>query len=190
MGEHGSRFAWLRTIPHSLFLGRVWHGIATYVMWNCAHLFVQLIAFVSCLFKCQTVPRRQVSRRWLPHLLLCGFKLPLGQKRISSLSPPPGGRSLGEFHPVTVTVSLPPPPPPPPPQKPQPKIIKPNIAIIEMKSEKKDPPQLTVQVWSQDVSVVQTLGKTEKNAFLLRMGGMVLNTVLSFLKMPEAVLHK
>ncbi|XP_078240049.1 protein TALPID3 isoform X2 [Pogona vitticeps] len=75
---------------------------------------------------------------------LIPMAIPLGQKRISSLSPPPGGRSLGEFHPVTVTVSLP--PPPPPPQKPQPKITKPNIAVIEMKSEKKDPPQLTVQV--------------------------------------------
>ncbi|KAJ7345412.1 hypothetical protein JRQ81_001362 [Phrynocephalus forsythii] len=80
---------------------------------------------------------------------LIPMAIPLGQKQINGITPQPGGISLGEFHPVTVTTSIPPPPPPPPaspPQKPPPKLKKPNIAVIEMKSEKKDPPKLSVQV--------------------------------------------
>lgn len=44
-------------------------------------------------------------------------------------------------HPVTVTTSIPQVPPKPPAE-----VKKPNIAVIEMRSEKKDPPQLSVQV--------------------------------------------
>lgn len=44
-------------------------------------------------------------------------------------------------HPVTVTTCIPQVPPKPPTE-----VKKPNVAVIEMRSEKKDPPQLSVQV--------------------------------------------
>ncbi|XP_061468435.1 protein TALPID3 isoform X2 [Rhineura floridana] len=72
---------------------------------------------------------------------LIPMAIPLGQKQIDSILPQPARIRTGEFHPVTVTTSV-----PPAPSKPQLKIKKPNIAVIEMKSEKKDPPRLTVQV--------------------------------------------
>lgn len=53
----------------------------------------------------------------------------------------PAGVVVGKPHPVTVTTALPRVPPKPPDE-----IKKPNIAVIEMRSEKKDPPQLSVQV--------------------------------------------
>ncbi|CAI5764763.1 protein TALPID3 isoform X1 [Podarcis lilfordi] len=72
---------------------------------------------------------------------LIPMAIPLGQKQINSISSQPTGISIGDFHPLTVTSSV-----PPAPLKPQPKVKKPNIGIIEMKLEKKDPPKLTVQV--------------------------------------------
>ncbi|KAL8168748.1 UNVERIFIED_CONTAM: hypothetical protein K2H54_015425, partial [Gekko kuhli] len=72
---------------------------------------------------------------------LIPMAVPLGQKQISSISPEPSGIIIGKFHPVTVTTSVPPGPP-----KPQPHVQKPNIAVVEMKSEKRDPPKLSVQV--------------------------------------------
>ncbi|XP_060127133.1 LOW QUALITY PROTEIN: protein TALPID3 [Zootoca vivipara] len=72
---------------------------------------------------------------------LIPMAIPLGQKQINSNSSQPTGICTGEFHPLTVTSSV-----PPASLKPQPKVKKPNIGIIEMKSEKKDPPKLTVQV--------------------------------------------
>ncbi|XP_042308937.1 protein TALPID3 isoform X2 [Sceloporus undulatus] len=75
---------------------------------------------------------------------LIPMAIPLGQKQINGISPQPSGISIGEFHPVTVTTSVP--PPPPNLQKPQLNVKKPNIAVIHMKSEKKDPPKLTLQV--------------------------------------------
>ncbi|XP_053104548.1 protein TALPID3 isoform X2 [Hemicordylus capensis] len=72
---------------------------------------------------------------------LIPMAIPLGQKQIDRISPQPAGIMIGEFHPVSVTTSVPPAPP-----KPRPKMKKPSIAVIEMKSEKKDPPKLTVQV--------------------------------------------
>lgn len=54
---------------------------------------------------------------------------------------PPTGVIVNKPHPVTVTTSI-----PPSSRKTETGVKKPNIAVIEMKSEKKDPPQLTVQV--------------------------------------------
>uniref|UniRef100_H9GLI0 KIAA0586 n=1 Tax=Anolis carolinensis TaxID=28377 RepID=H9GLI0_ANOCA len=75
---------------------------------------------------------------------LIPMAIPLGQKQIDSIPPQPAGKSIGEFHPLTVTTSVP--PSHPPLQKPEPKAKKPNIAVIQMRSEKKDPPKLTLQV--------------------------------------------
>uniref|UniRef100_A0ACB8G685 Uncharacterized protein n=1 Tax=Sphaerodactylus townsendi TaxID=933632 RepID=A0ACB8G685_9SAUR len=72
---------------------------------------------------------------------LIPMAVPLGQKQINSIFPEPAGIIIGKFHPVTVTASV-----PPAPAKQQPSVQKPNIAVIEMRSEKKDPPQLSVQV--------------------------------------------
>nr|XP_060611124.1 protein TALPID3 [Anolis sagrei ordinatus] len=83
---------------------------------------------------------------------LIPMAIPLGQKQIDSIPPQPAGRSIGEFHPVTVTTSVP--PSHPPLQKPDLKVKKPNIAVIQMKSEKKDPPKLTLQA-SPESSLLQ-----------------------------------
>nr|KAF6500522.1 hypothetical protein HJG59_007250 [Molossus molossus] len=65
----------------------------------------------------------------------------LGQTQSNSDSMPPAGVIVNKPHPVTVTTSI-----PPSTRKTGTGIKKPNIAVVEMKSEKKDPPQLTVQV--------------------------------------------
>ncbi|NXT40925.1 TALD3 protein, partial [Pelecanoides urinatrix] len=72
---------------------------------------------------------------------LIPMAIPLGQTQISDISLQPAGLVIGKPHPVTVTTSLPQVPPKPPVE-----VKKPNIAVIEMRSEKKDPPQLSVQV--------------------------------------------
>ncbi|KAF1497080.1 TALPID3 protein, partial [Eudyptula minor novaehollandiae] len=72
---------------------------------------------------------------------LIPMAIPLGQTQISDVSLQPAGVVIGKPHPVTVTTSLPQVPPKPPVE-----IKKPNIAVIEMRSEKKDLPQLSVQV--------------------------------------------
>ncbi|KAM6068212.1 protein TALPID3 isoform 2-T2 [Theristicus caerulescens] len=72
---------------------------------------------------------------------LIPMAIPLGQTQISDISLQPAGVVIGKPHPVTVTTSLPQVPPKPPVE-----VKKPNIAVIEMRSEKKDPPQLSVQV--------------------------------------------
>ncbi|XP_074852390.1 protein TALPID3 [Carettochelys insculpta] len=72
---------------------------------------------------------------------LIPMAIPLGQTHINSILPQPSGVTIGKPHPVTVTTSVLPVPP-----KPQSKVKKPNIAVIEMRSEKKDPPKLTIQV--------------------------------------------
>nr|XP_048707942.1 protein TALPID3 isoform X7 [Caretta caretta] len=72
---------------------------------------------------------------------LIPMAIPLGQTQINGISPQSAGVIIGKPHPVTVIASVLPAPP-----KPQPKLKKPNIAVIEMRSEKKDPPKLTVQV--------------------------------------------
>uniref|UniRef100_A0A8C0HXE3 KIAA0586 n=1 Tax=Balaenoptera musculus TaxID=9771 RepID=A0A8C0HXE3_BALMU len=65
----------------------------------------------------------------------------LGQTQSNSDSMPPAGVIVNKPHPVTVTTSI-----PPSSRKTETGVKKPNIAVVEMKSEKKDPPQLTVQV--------------------------------------------
>lgn len=65
----------------------------------------------------------------------------LGQTQSNSDSVPPAGVIVNKPHPVTVTTSI-----PPSTRKTGTEVKKPNIAVVEMKSEKKDPPQLTVQV--------------------------------------------
>ncbi|NXC37930.1 TALD3 protein, partial [Penelope pileata] len=72
---------------------------------------------------------------------LIPMAIPLGQTQISDISVHPARVVVGKPHPVTVTTSLPQVPPKPPTE-----IKKPNMAVIEMRSEKKDPPQLSVQV--------------------------------------------
>ncbi|XP_009869963.1 PREDICTED: protein TALPID3, partial [Apaloderma vittatum] len=72
---------------------------------------------------------------------LIPMAIPLGQPQIRDVSPQPARVVMGKPHPVTITTSLPQVPPKPPVE-----IKKPNIAVIEMRSEKKDPPQLSVQV--------------------------------------------
>ncbi|XP_062944546.1 protein TALPID3 isoform X2 [Cynocephalus volans] len=65
----------------------------------------------------------------------------LGQTQSDSDSMPPAGVIVNKPHSVTVTTSV-----PPSSRKIETGVKKPNIAVVEMKSEKKDPPQLTVQV--------------------------------------------
>lgn len=65
----------------------------------------------------------------------------LGQTQSNSDSMPPAGAIVSKPHPITVTTSI-----PPSSRKPGTGVKKPNIAVVEMKSEKKDPPQLAVQV--------------------------------------------
>ncbi|KFV93767.1 TALPID3 protein, partial [Fulmarus glacialis] len=72
---------------------------------------------------------------------LIPMAIPLGQTQISDISLQPAGLVIGKPHPVTVTTSLPQVPPKQPVE-----VKNPNIAVIEMRSEKKDPPQLSVQV--------------------------------------------
>ncbi|NXO58246.1 TALD3 protein, partial [Aramus guarauna] len=96
---------------------------------------------------------------------LIPMAIPLGQTQVSDISLQPAGLVIGKPHPVTVTTSL-----PQVPQKLPVEIKKPNIAVIEMRSEKKDPPQLSVQVLpnvdidsisSDSVSVNHVLPGTE-----------------------------
>ncbi|XP_023371639.1 protein TALPID3 [Otolemur garnettii] len=65
----------------------------------------------------------------------------LAQTQSNSDSMPPAGVIVNKPHPITVTTSI-----PPSSRKIESGVKKPNIAVVEMKSEKKDPPQLTVQV--------------------------------------------
>nr|XP_031309647.1 protein TALPID3 isoform X2 [Camelus dromedarius] len=64
-----------------------------------------------------------------------------GQTQSNSDSMPSAGVIVSKPHPITVTTSI-----PPSSRKTETGVKKPNIAVVEMKSEKKDPPQLTVQV--------------------------------------------
>lgn len=72
---------------------------------------------------------------------LIPMAVPLGQTQINDISVQPAGVVMCKPHPVTVTTSIPQVPPKPPTE-----VKKPKVAVIEMRSEKKDPPQLSVQV--------------------------------------------
>ncbi|KAM4690507.1 protein TALPID3 [Rhinophrynus dorsalis] len=72
---------------------------------------------------------------------LIPMAIPLGRSQYDGISPMPASVILAQPQTTTVNVSIPPSSP-----KLRTKAAKPNIAVIEMKSEKKDPPQLTFQV--------------------------------------------
>ncbi|KFU87697.1 Uncharacterized protein KIAA0586, partial [Chaetura pelagica] len=72
---------------------------------------------------------------------LIPMAIPLGQTQMSGISLQPARLVIGKAQPVAVTPSLPEVPP-----KPVQEVKKPNIAVVEIRSERKDPPQLTVQV--------------------------------------------
>ncbi|XP_075049078.1 protein TALPID3 isoform X2 [Mixophyes fleayi] len=72
---------------------------------------------------------------------LIPMAIPLGRSRFDGAAPLPSSVILARPHSVTVHVSAPPILP-----KLQANTMKPNVAVVEMKSEKKDPPQLSVQV--------------------------------------------
>ncbi|KAM6075263.1 protein TALPID3 isoform 2-T2 [Chlamydotis macqueenii] len=92
---------------------------------------------------------------------LIPMAIPLGQTQISDISLQPAGVIIGKPHPVTVTTSLPQVPP-----KPLVEVKKPNIAVIEMRSERKDPPQLSVQVLPNvDIDSVSSDGVSVNHVF-------------------------
>uniref|UniRef100_A0A8C3LT95 KIAA0586 n=1 Tax=Chrysolophus pictus TaxID=9089 RepID=A0A8C3LT95_CHRPC len=72
---------------------------------------------------------------------LIPMAIPLGQTQLNDISVQPAAVVTCTPHPVTVTTSIPQVPPKHPTE-----VKKPNIAVIEMRSEKKDPPHLSVQV--------------------------------------------
>ncbi|XP_032883072.1 protein TALPID3 isoform X3 [Amblyraja radiata] len=65
----------------------------------------------------------------------------LGMPRMDNGVPQPADLIISRSHPTTVITSV-----PSSPRKSQPKVKKPNIAVMHMKSEKKEPVKLTVQV--------------------------------------------
>ncbi|XP_077121180.1 protein TALPID3 isoform X2 [Ranitomeya variabilis] len=71
---------------------------------------------------------------------LIEMAIPLGRPRFGTAAPLPSAVILAHPQPV-VNISI-------PPMRPKPgvEVVKPNIAVVEIKSEKKDPPQLSVQV--------------------------------------------
>ncbi|XP_072345344.1 protein TALPID3 isoform X1 [Scyliorhinus torazame] len=69
---------------------------------------------------------------------LVPMAIALGEPRIDSAVPHAAGLIINSAHPITRVC--------PPPPKPQPQVKKPNIAVVNMKSEKRDPIKLTVQV--------------------------------------------
>ncbi|MBN3313150.1 TALD3 protein, partial [Atractosteus spatula] len=84
--------------------------------------------------------------------LLIPVAIPLGAPRLDGGAPQPSGVTTVQRQPVTVTTSIPPCPPKPPAGA-----RKPNVAVLEMRSEKKDPPTLTVQVLpSVDINSVSS----------------------------------
>ncbi|XP_070606262.1 protein TALPID3 isoform X2 [Erythrolamprus reginae] len=96
---------------------------------------------------------------------LIPMAIPLGQKQINLILPQPSEINIGEFHPVTVATSILPPSSPPPPKS---KVNKPSVTIIEMKSEKKDPPILTMQTLPNiDIDSISSDTTNENQASLL-----------------------
>ncbi|XP_075699547.1 protein TALPID3 isoform X4 [Rhinoderma darwinii] len=86
-------------------------------------------------------PSREAGASYAPmqgHLI--PMAIPLGRSRFDGAAPLPSSVILANPQPV-VNVSV-----PPMPSKPKADVVKPNIAVVEMWSERKDPPQLSVQV--------------------------------------------
>ncbi|XP_078418828.1 protein TALPID3 [Cetorhinus maximus] len=72
---------------------------------------------------------------------LVPMAIALGEPRIDSGVPQAASLIINSAHPITMSTSVCPSPP-----KPQPQVKKPNVAVVQMKSEKRDPIKLTVQV--------------------------------------------
>ncbi|XP_018086218.1 TALPID3 protein isoform X2 [Xenopus laevis] len=72
---------------------------------------------------------------------LIPMAIPLGRSQFDGISPMPSSVIIAQPQTTTVNVSI-----PPSPRKTRAKSVKPNVAVVEMRSEKKDPPQLRVQV--------------------------------------------
>ncbi|XP_063296265.1 protein TALPID3 [Pelobates fuscus] len=72
---------------------------------------------------------------------LIPMAIPLGRTQSGGAAPVPISVLITQSQPTTVTVSIPPTSP-----KLKQKATKPNIAVVEMRSEKRDPPKLTVEV--------------------------------------------
>ncbi|XP_029454065.1 protein TALPID3 isoform X2 [Rhinatrema bivittatum] len=72
---------------------------------------------------------------------LIPMAIPLGRSQFDDVAPHPAAVLVTRPQPITVTTSIPPTAP-----KPQLTVKKPNVAVVEMKSEKKEPPKLAVQV--------------------------------------------
>uniref|UniRef100_A0A0D9RPH3 KIAA0586 n=1 Tax=Chlorocebus sabaeus TaxID=60711 RepID=A0A0D9RPH3_CHLSB len=104
----------------------------------------------------------------------------LGQTQSNSDTMPPAGVIVSKPHPVTVTTSI-----PPSSRKVETGVKKPNIAVVEMKSEKKDPPQLTVQVLpSVDIDSISN-GSTDVGSPLSSPKEASLPPVQTWIKTPE-----
>uniref|UniRef100_A0A7N9CYT2 KIAA0586 n=1 Tax=Macaca fascicularis TaxID=9541 RepID=A0A7N9CYT2_MACFA len=104
----------------------------------------------------------------------------LGQTQSNSDTMPPAGVIISKPHPVTVTTSI-----PPSSRKVETGVKKPNIAVVEMKSEKKDPPQLTVQVLpSVDIDSISN-GSTDVGSPLSSPKEASLPPVQAWIKTPE-----
>uniref|UniRef100_F6QLU3 KIAA0586 n=1 Tax=Macaca mulatta TaxID=9544 RepID=F6QLU3_MACMU len=103
-----------------------------------------------------------------------------GQTQSNSDTMPPAGVIISKPHPVTVTTSI-----PPSSRKVETGVKKPNIAVVEMKSEKKDPPQLTVQVLpSVDIDSISN-GSTDVGSPLSSPKEASLPPVQAWIKTPE-----
>nr|XP_039325269.1 protein TALPID3 isoform X2 [Saimiri boliviensis boliviensis] len=106
----------------------------------------------------------------------------LGQTQSNSDSMPPAGVIVSKPHPVTVTTSI-----PPSSRKIETGVKKPNIAVVEMKSEKKDPPRLTVQVLpSVDIDSISN-GSADVSSPLPSPKEASLPPVQTWIKTPEIV---
>uniref|UniRef100_A0A2K6KD34 KIAA0586 n=1 Tax=Rhinopithecus bieti TaxID=61621 RepID=A0A2K6KD34_RHIBE len=104
----------------------------------------------------------------------------LGQTQSNSDTMPPAGVIVSKPHPVTVTTSI-----PPSSRKVETGVKKPNIAVVEMKSEKKDPPQLTVQVLpSVDIDSISN-GSTDVGSPLSSPKEASLPPVQAWIRTPE-----
>ncbi|XP_035116522.1 protein TALPID3 isoform X3 [Callithrix jacchus] len=106
----------------------------------------------------------------------------LGQTQSNSDSVPPAGVIVSKPHPVTVTTSI-----PPSSQRVETGVKKPNIAVVEIKSEKKDPPRLTVQVLpSVDIDSISN-GSADASSPLPSPKEASLPPVQTWIKTPEIV---
>ncbi|XP_041121975.1 TALPID3 protein-like [Polyodon spathula] len=83
---------------------------------------------------------------------LIPMAIPLGEPRMDGMAPQPRGVIITSQHPVTVTTSI-----PPSPSKQKTQVKKPTVAVIEMRSEQKDPPKLSVQTPEQAHTEVEDI---------------------------------